>query len=52
MFPQKQYTLSGFEPGSSVLKADAMATAPRRHGAPGQITQFIKTDALWQNYGI
>jgi hypothetical protein len=28
---KKPYTLAGFEPRSTVLKADAMTTAPRRH---------------------
>jgi hypothetical protein len=27
-----KFTLAGFEPGSSVLEADAMSTAPRRQG--------------------
>jgi hypothetical protein len=32
-FPTKTYTLAGFEPGSSVLMADAMSNAPRRQGS-------------------
>jgi hypothetical protein len=31
-FPKKPYTLEGFEPGSTVLQAKAMTTAPRRPG--------------------
>jgi hypothetical protein len=31
-FPKKPYTLAGFEAGSSVHRADAMTTAPRRQG--------------------
>jgi hypothetical protein len=31
-FPQKPYTLAGFEPGSSVPEADAVSTAPCRQG--------------------
>jgi hypothetical protein len=31
-FPQKHYTLAGFEPGSPVPEGDAVSTAPRRHG--------------------
>jgi hypothetical protein len=29
---KKTFTLAGFEPGCSVLEADAMSTAPRRNG--------------------
>jgi hypothetical protein len=37
MFPKKPYTPAGFEPGSSVPMVDAMSTAARRQGVPGQI---------------
>jgi hypothetical protein len=30
--PKKPYTRAGFEPGSFAPLADAMTTAPRRHG--------------------
>jgi hypothetical protein len=32
LLPKKPYTLAGFEPGSSVLVADAVSTMPRRLG--------------------
>jgi hypothetical protein len=32
VFPKKPYTPAGFEPGSSILKADVMAIEPRRQG--------------------
>jgi hypothetical protein len=32
VFPQKPYTLAGFEPGLSIPEVDAISNEPRRQG--------------------
>jgi hypothetical protein len=39
----QHYTLAGFEPGSSVLQADAMTAAP-----PGLHNCWLKTTVPWR----
>jgi hypothetical protein len=43
---KKTFSLEGFEPGSSVLEADAMSSAPRRKG----LKIYFETLAAWSTY--
>jgi hypothetical protein len=43
-FPKNSYTLAGLDPGSSILQADAMTIAPRRHAWATQLFLVFGAD--------